>query len=56
MVADAASLPIGAVILASDGADNAGGVDLETMSEFRRQRIPIHTIGFGRESPRTTSR
>ncbi len=49
VVADAASLPIGAVILASDGADNAGGVDLETMSEFRRQRIPIHTIGFGRE-------
>ncbi len=49
VVADAASLPIGAVILASDGADNSGGVDLETMSEFRRQRIPIHTIGFGRE-------
>jgi len=49
VVEDAASLPIGAVILASDGADNSGGVDLETMSEFRRQRIPIHTIGFGRE-------
>ncbi len=49
VVEDAQSLPIGAVILASDGADNAGGVDLETISEFRRQRIPIHTIGFGRE-------
>ncbi|HEV2200618.1 MAG TPA: hypothetical protein VGR73_12415 [Bryobacteraceae bacterium] len=49
VVADAASLPIGAVILASDGADNSGGVDLETVAEFRRQRIPIHTIGFGRE-------
>ena len=49
VVADAASLPIGAVVLASDGADNSGGVDLETMSEFRRQRIPIHTIGFGQE-------
>ncbi len=49
VVEDAQSLPIGAVILASDGADNSGGVDLETMSEFRRQRIPIHTIGFGRE-------
>jgi uncharacterized membrane protein len=49
VVADAASLPIGAVILASDGADNAGGVDLETISEIRRQRIPIHTIGFGKE-------
>src|SRR5579862_4236106 len=49
VVADAASLPIGAVVLASDGADNNGGVDLETISEIRRQRIPIHTIGFGQE-------
>ena len=50
VVADAASLPIGAVILASDGADNSGGVDLETLAEIRRQRIPIHTIGFGKET------
>jgi hypothetical protein len=49
VVADAASLPIGAVVLASDGDDNSGGVDLETLAEIRRQRIPIHTIGFGRE-------
>ena len=49
VIADAASLPIGAVVLASDGADNNGGVDLETISEIRRQRIPIHTIGFGKE-------
>jgi hypothetical protein len=46
---DASSLPIGAVVLLSDGADNSGGIDLETISEIRRQRIPIHTIGFGRE-------
>jgi len=51
VVADAASLPIGAVVLASDGADNSGGVDLETIAEIRRQRIPIHTIGFGQEKP-----
>ena len=49
VVADAASLPIGAVVVMSDGADNAGGLDLETISEIKRQRIPIHTIGFGRE-------
>ncbi len=47
---DASSLPIGAVVLLSDGADNSGGVDLETISEIRRQRIPVHTIGFGRET------
>jgi len=25
------------------------GIDLETISEIKRQRIPIHTVGFGRE-------
>lgn len=49
VVEDAASLPIGAVVLLSDGADNSGGIDLETISEIRRQRIPVHTVGFGRE-------
>jgi uncharacterized membrane protein/DNA-binding transcriptional MerR regulator len=49
VLADASSLPIGAVVLLSDGADNSGGIDLETVSEIRRQRIPIHTIGFGKE-------
>ena len=49
VVADAASLPIGAVVLATDGSDNSGGVDSETLAEIRRQRIPVHTIGLGRE-------
>ncbi|MBZ5609408.1 MAG: glutamine amidotransferase [Acidobacteriia bacterium] len=49
VLADASTLPIGAVVLLSDGADNSGGIDLETISEIKRQRIPVHTIGFGRE-------
>src|SRR5260370_15311697 len=49
VVADAETLPIGAVILLSDGADNSGGIDIDTISEIKRQRIPIHTVGFGRE-------
>ena len=49
VLADSATLPIGAVVLLSDGADNTGGIDLETVSEIKRQRIPIHTVGFGRE-------
>ena len=40
------------MVLLSDGADNAGGIDLDTISAIRRQRIPVHTIGFGREHPR----
>src|SRR5271168_2120917 len=46
---DSATLPIGAVVLMSDGADNSGGIDLDTISDIKRQRIPIHTVGFGRE-------
>src|SRR5580700_7730788 len=49
VLADSATLPIGAVVLLSDGADNSGGIDLDTISDIKRQRIPIHTIGFGRE-------
>ena len=46
---EAAELPIGAVVLLSDGADNSGGIDLETISTFRSRRIPVHTVGFGLE-------
>ena len=49
VVAEAGSLPIGAVVLLSDGGDNSGGIDLQTISEIRRHRIPVHTIGYGRE-------
>jgi uncharacterized membrane protein len=49
VIAESATLPLGAVVLLSDGADNAGGIDLETISAIRRQKIPVHTIGFGRE-------
>lgn len=51
VLAESSSLPLGAVVLMSDGADNAGGVDLETIAAVRRQRIPVHTVGFGRERP-----
>ncbi|MGA8026581.1 MAG: glutamine amidotransferase [Bryobacteraceae bacterium] len=46
---EAATLPIGAVVLLSDGADNSAGIDLETLSELRRRRLPVHTIGIGKE-------
>jgi uncharacterized membrane protein len=52
VAAEGAGLPIGAVVLVTDGADNAGGVDLETINEIRRRRIPVHTAGFGREEPK----
>ncbi|MCW5977861.1 MAG: hypothetical protein KIT09_07275 [Bryobacteraceae bacterium] len=49
VVAEAGSVPIGAVLLMSDGADNSGGLDLKTLAEVRSRRIPVHTVGFGRE-------
>jgi uncharacterized membrane protein len=46
---EVATLPVGAIVLLSDGADNSGGIDLETTAELRRSRIPVHAIGYGRE-------
>ncbi|MGI9075121.1 MAG: glutamine amidotransferase [Bryobacteraceae bacterium] len=46
---EAATLPIGAVVLLSDGADNSGGVDAATLSALGRRRLPVNTIGLGRE-------
>ena len=51
VVSEAASLPIGAVVLLTDGADNSGGIDLDTTNQIRRYRIPVHTVGFGHEKP-----
>ena len=49
VVRQTATLPVGAIVLMSDGADNTGGIDLDTMNELRQRRIPVHTIGFGPE-------
>jgi hypothetical protein len=46
---ETSDLPIGAVVLLSDGSDNSGGIDRETMAALRERRIPVHTVGFGRE-------
>jgi uncharacterized membrane protein len=51
VLGEASSLPLGAIVLLSDGADNAGGIDLQTVQAIRRQRIPVHTIGYGKEHP-----
>lgn len=51
VLAESATLPLGAVVLLSDGADNSGGIDHDTISQIRRRHIPVNTIGFGREKP-----
>ena len=54
LASETSDLPVGAVILLSDGEQNtlgAGGEGIrrETIQALRNRRIPVHTIGFGRE-------
>jgi uncharacterized membrane protein len=49
LMAESSSIPLGAVVLVSDGSDNTGGVDLDTIARIRQQRVPVHTIGVGRQ-------
>ncbi len=51
LAADTSDLPVGAVVLLTDGAENSGGIDLDTISALRNRRLPVHTVGFGREEP-----
>jgi uncharacterized membrane protein len=46
---ETADLPIGAVVVLSDGADNSGGIDQGTIAALRNRHIPVHTVGFGLE-------
>src|SRR5579864_8500335 len=46
---ETSDLPLGAVVLLSDGDDNAGGISADAISALRARHIPVHTVGFGRE-------
>jgi uncharacterized membrane protein len=48
-VSETTDLPIGAIVLLSDGSDNSGGIDLDTISALRNRQIPVHTVGLGAE-------
>lgn len=47
--AETSDLPVGAIVLLSDGDDNSGGIGLDTISALRNRRIPVHTVGLGVE-------
>jgi uncharacterized membrane protein len=54
LAADTTDLPIGAVLLLSDGDENNAGLDgsgvsLDALQTLRNRRLPVHTIGFGKE-------
>lgn len=46
---ETSDLPIGAVVLLTDGDDNTGGIAPDAINSLRARHIPVHPIGFGRE-------
>jgi uncharacterized membrane protein len=55
LAAETSDLPIGAILLLSDGAENSAampsaGISLEALQALRNRRLPVHTIGFGQET------
>jgi uncharacterized membrane protein len=50
LTVDTSDLPVGAVVLLTDGAENSGGIEMETIDALHNRRLPVHTIGFGREA------
>lgn len=51
-VAETSDLPLGAILLLSDGGQNTaglGGSDIgaEALQALRNRRLPVHTVGFG---------
>ncbi len=54
LAADTTDLPIGSVLLLSDGDENnvglgGSGIGLDALEALRNRRLPVHTIGFGKE-------
>ncbi len=47
LAVETSDLPIGAVVLLSDGGDSSGGVGRDAIEALRRRHIPVHTVGFG---------
>ena len=46
---ESTAVPLGAVLVASDGSDNTGRFGRDLMAEIRKYNVPVHTIGVGRE-------
>ena len=56
LAADTADLPVGAILLLSDGGENTSGmggsgISPDALQALRNRRLPVHTVGFGKEEP-----
>ena len=46
---ESTAVPLGALLVVSDGADNSGRFDRELAAEIRKYNVPVHAVGVGRE-------
>ena len=54
LATETADLPVGAILLLSDGSQNTpgtggSGISLDALQALRNRRLPVHTVGFGKE-------
>lgn len=52
LATETSDLPIGAILLLSDGGENTpgmggSGIGLDALQSLRNRRLPVHTVGFG---------
>jgi len=53
LVDETSDLPVGAILLLSDGGQNSVGLDgsnigADALQALRNRRLPVHTVGFGK--------
>src|SRR5207302_9205425 len=50
---ETSDLPVGAIVLLSDGGQNGAGggwgISRDVLQALRNRRLPVHTVGFGKE-------
>ena len=56
LAASTSDLPVGAILLLSDGSQNTAelagsGIGADALQAIENRRLPVHTIGFGEEEP-----
>jgi hypothetical protein len=54
LATETSDLPVGAILLLSDGSQNTAGmggseISLEALQALGNRRLPVHTVGFGKE-------
>lgn len=54
LATETSDLPVGAILLLSDGGENTAamsgsGISADALQLLRNRRLPVHTVGFGKE-------